>query len=163
MLQLVLMRHAKSGWDDPALADIDRPLADRGKKDAPRIARWLAERSCVPQRILCSPARRTQETAQRVIGEWPEKVELCVERALYLAHAEEILRMVRCTDSGVARLMVIGHNPGIGVLVYQLGGRVEPKFPTAAVAIFKIDADDWGEVWRDVTLAAQTAPKELAS
>ena len=71
MKQLLLLRHAKSSWDDPALADFDRPLALRGRKDAQRMGREIAVRGWLPQRALVSPAARTRETWEIVSAEWP--------------------------------------------------------------------------------------------
>jgi len=140
MKTLLLLRHAKSNWDDEALADYDRPLNERGRHDAPRIGRHLARLDLVPDLIVASGARRAEATAKRVAiaAGYPGDIRYTDE--LYLADPETFLEIARETDDVVARLMLVGHNPGIEELVTALTGHDE-RMPTAAVACFRLAID----------------------
>lgn len=150
MKTLTLMRHAKSSWNDGSLADRDRPLNARGRRAAPAMARWMADHDLVPDRVLCSPAVRTRETwalAAPHLGEPPADF----PEELYGAPADRMLDVVRRDGGGAGRLLVVGHNPGLEALAAALAGsgseeemdRMAAKFPTAALAVFRFDADAW--------------------
>src|SRR5689334_16797430 len=113
MLELVLLRHAKSRWDRPAADDHDRELAPRGERSASRMGRLLREEGLIPDLALCSTAvraRRTWELAEAGLGRGQVKVDY--RRQLYLASPERLLALVRSLDDpGVGRLLLIGHNP----------------------------------------------------
>ena len=157
MKRLVLLRHAKSSWDDPGLRDHQRPLAPRGIRAASEMARWLARHDYVPHRVLCSDAVRTRQTwalmADLVGGAAPPP-DLSIEPDLYLASPREIRRLVaeRADDADV--LMVIGHNPGMHDLALALAQpgssdtdeRLARKFPTGAAAVLDFDVDHWSEL-----------------
>ncbi len=160
--QLILMRHAKSDWGSPDLADHDRPLNKRGRAAAPQMADWLLQQGFVPDRILCSSAVRTQQTAERMLPQWDSDVAVQVNGDLYLASPERILHSI-CSDAGdAACLMVLAHNPGMQTLVSHLADNYL-SFPTAAVAVFELDIDDWSQ-WdpdRGTRCVAIQRPKEL--
>lgn len=149
MKRLFLLRHAKSSWDDPQMADRDRPLNARGMRDAPRMAAYMHSKGYKPDVALCSPATRTRETIEAVtpvIGEFP----ISYPEALYLAEAEKMRSLIAGLDDEYEAALVVGHNPGIGTLASQITdfesleeARHVNKFPTAALAIFESDADDW--------------------
>jgi phosphohistidine phosphatase len=149
---LLLLRHAKSSWDDPALEDFDRPLAARGRKAAPLMGRAMAERGWIPARALVSPALRTRQTWRLVLGELGDAAPQVVhEDALYMASAGRILALVRQSPPELPSLLVLGHNPGLEDLARGLAGpgsdpesfsRMREKFPTAALARFEIE-DRW--------------------
>lgn len=144
--QLILMRHAKSGWGDPQLADHERSLNDRGLRAAPKMARWLEQHFTVPELILTSTARRVQETVQGMLDQWPaRRPQVLQTRRLYLASPETLLSVIRSDAMGVDSLMVVGHNPGLEALVGQLADRPE-RFPTAAIAVFAVRVDDWSRL-----------------
>ena len=145
MKTLLLLRHAKSNWDDEALADYDRPLNERGRHDAPRMGRHLARLDLVPDLIVASGARRAAATAKRAAfaAGYPGDIRYTDE--LYLADPETFLEIARETDDVVARLMLVGHNPGIEELVTALTGHDE-RMPTAAVAGFRLAIDHWVEL-----------------
>jgi phosphohistidine phosphatase len=143
MKQLLLLRHAKSSWDDPALADFDRPLAPRGRKAAPRMGRELAARGWLPQSVLASPAARTRETWSLVAAELPGPATATFPKALYMATPERLLNHVRKIPESVSALLLIGHNPGLEAFARRLAAsgsepealaRLTEKFPTAALA-----------------------------
>lgn len=139
---LILMRHAKSDWGDPSLSDHDRPLNSRGQKDSPRMAGWLAEQSCIPDVVLSSSSSRTRETLALMCEQWGEEPTVSFTDSLYLAAPDSILDCIRSDALDSRCLMVLAHNPGISYLASLLAGR-SIEMPTAAVAVFKVDLDDW--------------------
>ncbi len=153
MKTLLLLRHAKSDWSDPCLADFDRPLASRGRKAAARMAAWMQERGWLPDRVLCSPARRAIETWNLAAPHLACDPEVRSQRTLYLASPAQILRQVRHTPEHCKNVLVIGHNPGLEELCRGLAGpksnekaldRLAEKFPTAALARVRCAVDGWG-------------------
>ena len=154
MKTLILLRHAKSDWGDPSLADFDRPLNDRGRKVAPRVGEWLREEGFAPDLVLCSAAKRAQETLALVAHAVGGEVPVRSEQDLYMADPDRILAIIRSSPDNVERLLVIGHNPGIEQLAIGLAGdgkkkalqRIQKKYPTGAAAVIEYDTDRWGEV-----------------
>lgn len=144
-LRLVLMRHAKSGWDDPLLPDHDRPLAPRGVQAAARMGGWLARKGYLPEAALVSSALRTRETWAGAAAALPD----CPASelpALYLASPETILRVLQ--NARGAAVLLLGHNPGIAEAARLLVTRppAHPRFadyPTAATLIAEFDVPDW--------------------
>lgn len=150
MKQLLLLRHAKSSWDDPDLDDFDRPLAQRGLKAARLIGRELAARDWLPDQVLVSSALRTRDTWRLVAAELPAHPRVVFAEALYEASAADILSQIRLAEPSSGCLAVVGHNPGLEDLANLLAGsgseakarkRLEEKFPTAALARFVFDGD----------------------
>lgn len=139
MIRLVLVRHAKSDWGDPSLDDHDRPLNNRGRRDAPVMAGRLASTGFVPDAILSSTALRARTTAA-VFGE-EFGVDVRLDGGLYLAPAGVLLRAA--ATAGNPSVIVVAHDPGITVLAAQLSGGVIPHMPTCAVASFTWNTDDW--------------------
>ncbi|HDR28159.1 SixA phosphatase family protein [Rhodovulum sp.] len=148
-LRLILVRHAKSSWDDPGQDDHDRPLNARGRAAAPRIAEWLAARGHVPAEVVASTARRTVETWELMAPALGECTVMRRDPALYHAHARRMLEVLRhCAASPV---LMLGHNPGIG----EFAGRLLRKapesqrfktYPTCATLVAEFDAGDWSDV-----------------
>jgi phosphohistidine phosphatase len=142
-----LLRHAKSSWEDEDLPDHDRPLAPRGRKAAKRMAKHLRQEGISPSLVLCSSARRTRETLERV---GPDG-EVRIERELYGASASELLERLRRVPDDAESVMLIGHNPAVQELALELaaGGDgladVERKFPTCALATMSLPGT-WGEL-----------------
>ncbi|HEY3732119.1 MAG TPA: histidine phosphatase family protein [Steroidobacteraceae bacterium] len=148
MKTLYLVRHAKSDWSDPALSDSQRPLNARGRRDAPAMARRLAQRYRRPQLLLSSPALRAQRTAEIFArGFGLRRAAIVVNPRLYASTASALLRIVRTLDDGSTRVMLFGHNPELSVLAHRLCNRID-HLPTCAVARFKFDANSWSEVGR---------------
>jgi phosphohistidine phosphatase len=154
MLKLILMRHAKSSWSDKKRDDFDRPLSKRGREAAPEIGRALAERGLIPDRILCSPARRTRDTLKLVLDAMAIKPPVSYEDQLYAfgdgtAYLNAISRQKKASA-----LMLIGHNPSAQNLAQRLAvtgdvsamNRMKRKFPTAAVAVIALPIDNWSEL-----------------
>ena len=142
---LILMRHAKSDWGDESLSDHDRPLNRRGKRDAPRMADWLAEIDMVPDVILSSSSERTCETVALMTDQWSSEPTTLFSQSLYLATPEAILSTILSDACDAMKLMVVAHNPGITHLVSSLAGEFT-EMPTAAIAIFKIPAVEWSNL-----------------
>lgn len=142
---LVLMRHAKSDWGDDSLSDHDRPLNERGNRDAPLMAQWLADIDTIPDLVACSSAVRTRETVALMTAQWAKTPEVSYLESLYLAHPETILKTA-ASDGGDARvLMVVAHNPAMTHLVSSLADKVI-DMPTAAIAVFRLAISDWSEL-----------------
>ncbi len=164
-LCLILMRHAKSSWDNGSLKDFDRPLNKRGERDAPRMGRWLTAEQIDVDRCLCSTAKRTRETLDLWLqgsGQSPA-VEFIDD--LYHAPPEVILDCVKDAAGSARTVMVIAHNPGMETLVADLSGQDRP-FPTAATAVFEFEQlDDWIDLsWTTpVKELVFQVPKELPS
>lgn len=142
MKTLLILRHAKSGHDDPTVTDHERPLNERGKRDAPRVGKLLGEIGPPPDLILCSTAKRTRATAKRVIEAGALAAPLILADELYHASAEGYLAVVRQQPDHCERILLVGHNPGLEELYAGLTGRHE-SLPTAALAVLALDIDSW--------------------
>ena len=171
MRTLMLMRHAKSSWDRPDLADLDRPLAPRGHATAPLVARHITQSRWRPDLVLCSPATRVRETWQLTAPVLGGTVPCKTLRAIYPGAPSRLLETLRRAADDVATLMLIGHNPGLGHLAASLCGggpkqaleRLRGKFPTAALAVIQFDIDRWNELALGTgRLRAFVRPKDLA-
>ncbi|WP_419933726.1 SixA phosphatase family protein [Candidatus Palauibacter sp.] len=164
MKTLLILRHAKSSWNDPGLRDHDRPLNRRGNRDAPRMGRLIADRDLVPDRIVSSTAVRARTTAALAAAEFDHDVEIETTRDLYGAHPDGYIEVAEERGGEAERLMVVGHNPGITALVTRLTGEVE-YMPTAALAVVELDIEDWSELGRagEGQLVAFWRPKALPS
>jgi len=140
-----LLRHAKSSWDHPGLADHDRPLAPRGRKAAKRIARWADTNDVRPELVLCSSAVRAQSTLGLVrhgLGDPEERI----ESGLYHASAEDLLERLRSADDGVTRILLIGHNPTLHELATTLAPPGPDAFPTGALAGLRLAIESWENI-----------------
>jgi phosphohistidine phosphatase len=167
---LVLFRHAKSAWPD-GVPDHERPLAPRGQRDAPVMGRWLRDAGCMPDRVVCSTARRARETWQLAQTGLAAAPPVTFDRGVYEASAAGLLALIRRTPAAVGTLLVIGHNPAIEELALMLAAppgagpddalqRMRVKFPTAAIAVLEA-----GGTWHALTrgrahLAAFVTPRD---
>ena len=127
--RLILLRHAKSDWYSGVPGDFDRPLAARGRKDAPRVGKWMKKNGIVPELILCSPAVRTRETLAAVIGKLGVG-HIVYEDAIYGASLAALLGLVEDYSRDCSNLMVTGHNPGMDELLCFLCGTQPPLTET---------------------------------
>jgi phosphohistidine phosphatase len=161
MKRLLILRHAKSSWDDPGVDDHDRPLNRRGVHDAPRMGRLLRDMDVVPDWIVSSTATRARETAVAVAGAAGYAGDLCLARDLYDGGAREYAERIRATPDAVERLLIVGHNPAVEELLALLTGASE-SMPTAAVAVVDTGASEWRDVRPgSARLAELWRPKEL--
>lgn len=145
--QLLIMRHAQSSWDDSRLSDFERPLNERGHKDAPRMAEFLLQRQSLPAWIASSTAVRARQTAELFLQNCPPDTNIRLELVdeFYHAPARIYLRYLsQLNEVGTDSVMLVGHNPGLEELFRQLAGRSE-HFPTAAIAKFSVEAESWGQ------------------
>ena len=158
---LLLLRHAKSSWDDPAVGDHDRPLAARGRKAAKLIGARLRTDQTPISLVLCSSARRARETVDLVAP--PGKIG--IEERLYGASADELLQRVRRVPDDLTAVMLVGHNPAIHDLAVELllppGQRAVAKFPTAALATLTFTGSWCSLAPRRAELVAFVKPREL--
>ena len=170
MRTLLVLRHAKSSWDQIDLDDFDRPLAARGQGAAPLMGQYLRKHGLLPDLVVCSPAARTQETWQLVQSELGADIPCKMLRTIYLAAPSQLLAVVRRTPDDVGTLMVIGHNPGLERLAASLSGsgrdkdlaKLRIKFPTAALAVITFDAAHWSQATAGAgRLEAFVRPKDL--
>ncbi|MDF1715112.1 MAG: histidine phosphatase family protein [Antarcticimicrobium sp.] len=158
---LILTRHAKSSWDSPGMNDHDRPLNKRGRKSAEAIGAWLRARGLVPDEVLCSSARRTRETYERMGFDTPAEV----SDTLYLVTANQILRELSGATGDT--VLLLGHSPGIGQFAAEILGAPpdHPRFrdyPTGATLVAHFDLDSWDKLaWRSGDLVGFTVPRDL--
>jgi phosphohistidine phosphatase len=147
MKYLYLLRHAKSSWDDPSLADHERPLAPRGEKTTKLLLKHLRHEQIAPALVLCSPAKRVVETFLGIEPALGEDVSVQAERELYGASAGDLLERIRAVPDTVPSAMLIGHNPAIQELATTLARgskrleKLERKYPTGALATFAFEGD----------------------
>jgi phosphohistidine phosphatase len=169
MHQLLLLRHAKSSWDDPQLPDRERPLNKRGHRAAERMRETIRELGLTPDVVLVSPSRRTLDTLA-ALEPWDDTPLVEPMDALYLATAAQLLAVLRGVNETVRSLMLVGHNPGLHELAMQLAGtsagdaarRLSAKFPTAALAEFSV-ATRWQQLGAAGTrLVRLLVPKDLS-
>ncbi len=147
MKTLVLVRHAKSSWEDPFLSDHQRPLAKRGLRDAPLMGARLADWGPPVDRVISSSAVRALATAELVMGEmglpWEE---IWIEDDLYQATESDMLDYVRQQEDYLDGLMLFGHNPGLTYLVNDLSDLDLDNLPTCGVAILQFEVESWSAI-----------------
>lgn len=153
MKTLTLLRHAKSGWDDPVSRDFDRPLNPRGRKAARTVGREMKAQALAFDLVLASPARRVIETLEEVAAAYGP-IEPEFDQRLYLASTASLLERIRAAPEEAERLLVVGHNPGLEELALCLSvgddsglrGQVELKYPTGTVAEIALPVERWADV-----------------
>ncbi|MCC6907717.1 MAG: histidine phosphatase family protein [Phycisphaerales bacterium] len=145
MRTLLLLRHAKSSHADEGVADHDRPLTRRGRRDAQRLGRLLDELDLMPQVIIASTAQRTLETAELLVEASGTATRIDPDERLYLASSGAILRILQQAPIQARCLMAVGHNPGLEELLTGLTGRAE-QMRTATLAQIEFPIDSWTDV-----------------
>jgi phosphohistidine phosphatase len=148
--RLVVLRHAKSAWPD-GVPDHERPLAPRGRRDAPAAGRALVEADCLPDLALCSTAVRARQTWELASAQWGTPPPVRSDPRLYAADVTELMGAVHEVSPEVETLLLIGHNPGLEDLVLELAGdslddaldEVRTKFPTSAIAVLAWHGTSW--------------------
>lgn len=147
MKTLYIVRHAKSSWDHPKLGDIDRPLNNRGKKNAPEMGRRLAKRQIKPGMIMASPAKRARATAKMIAPELGiPSAAVQYNDLLYHGSISDILQAIRNTDDSMEDLMIFGHNPGFTTLANFLTGADIDNIPTCGIVAINFPIEYWNEV-----------------
>jgi phosphohistidine phosphatase len=162
MKTLILMRHAKSSWKEPELADHDRPLNKRGEKDAPRMGRLLKDKKLVPDLIYSSTAARARQTVEGLVEKSGFKHKVEYIESLYMAEPSLLIETIKKTPDKVDSLLVVGHNPGLEGLVQILSRKVE-SLPTGSIARISLPIDHWEELSlaTEGKLKANYRPREL--
>ena len=166
--RLYLLRHAKSSWDDPGLADHDRPLAPRGRRATKLLAEHLRREGIAPDVLLCSSARRARETLEGIAPALGDRVSIQVERELYGASSGDLLEGLRRIPETVKSVMLIGHNPAVQALTLTLAGSDEElesvmrKYPTGALATLAFSGSWRALEPRAASLGGFVKPRDLA-
>jgi phosphohistidine phosphatase len=172
MRQLLLLRHAKSAWNDPRLADHDRPLSPEGRRAAAVMRHTMRELGLAPDMVLVSGARRTRETLA-ALEPWDDTPLVDVIEELYLASAARLLQALNAVPETVRSVLLIGHNPGMHELAMTLAGahamtaggpnlqRLAAGYPTAALAEFTIAGPWWSLDAGTGRLVRFLAPRDL--
>ena len=166
MKQILILRHAKSSWDDETLEDFERPLSQRGLDDAPRIGKYLRKLKRKPDVIVSSSAQRTKETAKLVTEHMKVDESIITwNKDLYYGSAMDYLKVIQNASADVDRIMLVGHNPKVEQTVGALIGNVEApnlRMPTAAIACVNTYAINWEQVhWGTCQLEWLIIPKAL--
>jgi phosphohistidine phosphatase len=142
MKTLLMLRHAKSDWDDTSLRDFDRPLASRGKRDAPRMGKALKERGPMPDLVISSPATRAKATIEAFIPAAGLELTPQFEDSIYEAHSAELMRIIHNIPDTSNCAIMVGHNPGFENTVSRLTNTAT-HMPTAALACIELPIDRW--------------------
>lgn len=145
MKTLFILRHAKSSWDHPGLADSERPLNERGRRDAPRMGRLLRERGPRPDAILCSTAERTRQTAALFAAAAGLDAAPRYDERIYEASAGRLIDVLSEVGREAESVLLIGHNPGVEKLIEVLTGE-SARMTTAALARVALDIDAWDKI-----------------
>lgn len=170
MKTLILLRHAKSSWDDPVSRDFDRPLNKRGRKAARTVGREMRAQGLTFDRVIASPARRVIETLADVADGYGGPIEPVYDKRVYLATAEALLDLLHEVGDGTERLLLVGHNPGLETLAmlltrddgHGLRSEIEIKYPTGTVAEIALPVEHWSEVGKGQgTVARFIRPRDL--
>jgi phosphohistidine phosphatase len=165
---IILLRHAKSSWSDPTLADLDRPLAPRGERASRRIAKYIRQKQIRPALVLYSPSLRTRQTLEAIESSLGKRSVVELEPQLYAASEGELLQRLQVLPESVDSVMLIGHNPGLHELARILASRgaelprLEEKFPTGGLATLHVDSDSWATLGPgDAELVDYVVPSQL--
>ncbi|NPV00154.1 MAG: histidine phosphatase family protein [Brevinematales bacterium] len=145
MKTLVLLRHAKSDWSEPDKNDFDRPLNERGVKDAPIMGKAVRNIDVPPQIIYSSDALRAKMTAEAVSSSSGAGIPIEYKNEFYNADAAEMLGFIRTIPANYESVLLIGHNPTFEELTTMMisSGQARLRFPTSALAVLKSEIDDW--------------------
>ncbi|MFM7430329.1 MAG: SixA phosphatase family protein [Flammeovirgaceae bacterium] len=151
MKNLYLIRHAKSSWDNPDRDDFDRPLNERGEKDAPRVGRRLKEKKLTPDIVVSSPAIRALETCKIICEALDfDKTKIIEHQSLYHASEEEILKVVRSLKDRKGdkeeNVLLFGHNPGLTDFANRLLNEYIVNIPTSGIVAAQLNIDKWSQV-----------------
>ena len=155
MKKLTLLRHAKSDWNDPVSRDFDRPLNRRGMKAARRMGEWMRSQRLDFDTVLASPALRVVETLDHLAAGLGRPMAPIFNERIYLASAVTLIDVLRESDGLGDHVLLVGHNPGLEDLVFELAGDtvdspiaddVATKFPTGAVVEMEFPCESWSDL-----------------
>jgi phosphohistidine phosphatase len=148
MKTLYILRHAKSSWDNPLLADFERPLNKRGLEAAPLIGEIIYKNRFTPELVLSSPAKRAKQTAVLVREVGAIKPEIRFDERIYEASPQTLVQIISELGEEADSLLLIGHNPGLEGLIRFFTGETQPM-ATAALAVIELNAKTWAEISAD--------------
>jgi phosphohistidine phosphatase len=166
-----LFRHAKSSWEDPTLADLDRPLAPRGRHACETMGRYMRFADVRPDVVLCSPSVRTRQTIEKLLPALDGEVPVAYEEALYHGGPDDLMDRLRRVPDKFNSVLIVGHNPALQALAVSLAGAGDPddmarlraKFPTAGMAMLVLREGHWRDLAPDLCeLHSFVVPRELA-
>ena len=161
MKTLLLLRHAKSSKDDPNLKDFDRPLNERGTKDAQLIGKYIGQQKIKADLVISSPAERARQTTELVLKSAGLKIELKFDKRIYEASVRSLLNVISQIEDTANAVILVGHNPGFEELLEALTG-VARDLPTASLACIELSVEKWSKARTGVgNLKWVVAPKEL--
>jgi phosphohistidine phosphatase len=172
MRRLLLLRHAKAERSDPGTQDRARVLIERGRKDAARIGAYMASHALLPDRVVLSPAARTEETWKYLGGEFKLAPAATPVERLYDAAPRDIIGIIKASPASAQSLMLIGHNPGLhdAALTLIASGDIDARerlregLPTTGLVIIDFVFDDWGKLHpQSGRLERFVSPKSLAA
>ncbi len=155
MKKLTLLRHAKSGWDDPVARDFDRPLNPRGKRGARRMGRYMRDEALTYDHVLASPAVRVVDTLDELWDGYGRSLSAVLDKRIYLASCVTLLDVVQEAPDSAQHILLSGHNPGMEDMILMLipdtaddplRDSIEEKYPTAALAEMEFDIDAWADL-----------------
>ena len=147
MKRIILNRHAKSDWDDSSLSDYQRPLSERGLKDAPMMAKKFAKRNINVDLLYSSSANRAKSTAEYFINELNlSENQYYFEREIYGSGVSFVRNIIPSLDNKVETVMFFGHNPDFTSLVTYFSGERIGNLPTCGIAIIKFDLSSWSQI-----------------
>jgi phosphohistidine phosphatase len=161
MKKIIIMRHAKSDWENSSLSDIERPLNSRGKKEAPLMGKELIKRKLIPEIMISSPAVRAQETARTVAENFDFGSEIIIDEGFYFGTLNTVIQSLKLLPDSCNSVMIFGHNPTWESLVSLLSGKF-PEMPTAAVAVLTFPGKFWNDLAESkCSLEALIIPKDI--
>ena len=169
MRALTLLRHAKSSWEDRSIRDFDRPLNERGRRAAAVMGAFIRREGLAFDHVLASPAVRVRETIACVEATLGRSLEAQFDKGVYMASSVTLLEHLAAVPGNPARILLIGHNPGLEDLALQLVPEADPlralileKYPTAALAELELDVESWTAATDETArLTRFTCPRDL--
>jgi phosphohistidine phosphatase len=170
-MQLIVLRHAKASRE-PGVADHDRPLTDRGRRNSREMGVWLVEHRLVPDLAIISDSKRTRQTFDLARTAFPDRLRIISDPDLYHASEGMLLAVLRQAPEGAQRILFCGHNPGLADFTTAIVGagekaaldRFRQGFPTATVAVLDFDIPSWRDArWRAARLTHYVTPASLSN
>lgn len=153
---LLLVRHAKSSWENLLLTDKERPLNARGERVSLQMGKYLRENGLLPDLVHSSPALRAWQTAVRLTAAFPHPVDIHIDDTLYEAEPVHWWQVLQNLPDDAQCVLLTGHNPALHLLVSEMADFLVPKFPTCCVAVVEVNCAHWSDINR-----ADTRVKEL--
>lgn len=167
MRHLYLLRHAKSLWANPAQRDFERPLSEKGLRDAVKVARFITRSKAEIELVLCSSAQRTLQTLDAIRPVLAPETEISVEDSLYVFDASGLLSRIGKVPPEIRSLLIVGHNPTIQNLAYHVTPngptreKISTKYPTAALTIAALENRTWDLSDPQCTKSVFVSPADL--